>query len=295
MSIRKAVITAAGWGTRFLPATKAIPKELVPIVDRPGIQWVVEEAAAAGIDHIVIVTAGSKRALEDHFDRTWELERVLERKNDDQMLERLRQISELADFTFVRQTEARGLGHAVLTARRAIGHEPFAVLLPDDIIDAERPALRQMIDVFELHASSVIALEAVPHEAVSNYGVIDPEPVGDRVYRIKRLVEKPPIEEAPSDLTIVGRYLLTPEIFDILAATPPGRGGEIQLTDGLERLRDRQSLYGYQFSGIRYDAGTPVGFLQAAVELSIRDPEIGPRIREYLANLNVDAIFNARR
>ncbi|HEX2172556.1 MAG TPA: UTP--glucose-1-phosphate uridylyltransferase GalU [Dehalococcoidia bacterium] len=295
MPIRKAVIAAAGWGTRFLPATKAIPKELVPIVDRPGIQWVVEEAAAAGVDHVVIVTSGSKRALEDHFDRTWELERLLERKGNQAMVERLRRISSLADFSFVRQSEARGLGHAVLTAQKLIGNEPFALLLPDDVIDAETPVLRQMIDVFDEYGGSVIAVEEVPHEDVSSYGVIDPEPVADRVFRIRGMVEKPPIEEAPSDLTVVGRYILTPEIFRVLADTPPGRGGEIQLTDAMEQLRREQSFYGYQFRGIRYDAGTPFGFIEAVIELAIRDPELGERVRSYLRNLDVEQVLKAER
>ena len=295
MPIRKAVITAAGWGTRFLPATKAIPKELVPIVDRPSIQWVVEEAAAAGIEQIVIVTASNKRALEDHFDRTWELERVLKKKGNHSALERLRQISDLAEFVAVRQMEALGLGHAIFTAKNVIGDEPFAVLLPDDIIDARVPVLKQMIDVFERYGGSVIAAEEVPHEAVSSYGVFDPEPVGERVFRVRRLIEKPSIDEAPSDLTIVGRYILTPEIFKALEETPPGRGGEIQLTDGMERLREEQDFYGYQFQGIRYDAGTPFGFLQAAIELSIRDPELGERVRTYLKGLDIDRVLDAPR
>jgi UTP--glucose-1-phosphate uridylyltransferase len=295
MPLRKAVITAAGWGTRFLPATKAIPKELVPLVDRPGIQWVVEEAVASGIEQIVIVTAGSKRALEDHFDRTWELEHVLKAKGNQDLLDRVRRISDLAEFVFVRQKEALGLGHAILTTRHVIGDEPFAVLLPDDIIYSRVPALKQMIEVFGRYGGSVIAAEEVPHEDVASYGVFDPEPLGERVFRVKRLIEKPPIDEAPSDLTIVGRYILTPEIFQALAETPPGRGGEIQLTDGMERLRREQDLYGYQFTGIRYDAGTPFGFLEAAIELAIRDPGLGERVRTYLKGLDIDRVLNAER
>ena len=268
---------------------------MVPIVDRPGIQWVVEEAVASGIEQVVIVTASSKRALEDHFDRTWELERVLEKKGNEAVLERLRRISDLAEFVSVRQVEALGLGHAVSTAKNVIGNEPFAVLLPDDIIDARTPVLRQMIDVFEKYGGSVIGVEQVPHEQISNYGVIDPEPVGERVFRVRGLVEKPPVDEAPSDLTIVGRYILTPEIFRALEETEPGRGGEIQLTDGMERLRGQQDFYAYQFQGIRYDAGTPFGFLEAAIELAIRDPELGDRVRAYLKALDVEQVLGAER
>lgn len=285
MTIRKAVITAAGWGTRFLPATKSQPKETIPLVDKPIIQYIIEEAVASGITQIVIVTAGGKRAIEDHFDRSFELEMVLERKGDLKNLHEIRRVSELADICYVRQKQQLGLGHAILAARSVVGDEPFAVFLPDDIIEWHVPAMKQMVDVYEQVKQSVVAVEKIAREELSRYGIIDPQPVSDRVYRVKNLVEKPAPEDAPSELAIVGRYILTPEIFDMLAHTPPGRGGEIQLTDGLKQLLSRQEIYAYQFEGTRYDTGNPLGFLIASVEYALKHQEIGSSFRSYLEKL----------
>ncbi|MBI2866203.1 MAG: UTP--glucose-1-phosphate uridylyltransferase GalU [Chloroflexi bacterium] len=284
--VRKAVITAAGWGTRFLPATKAQPKEMLPLVDKPMIQYVVEEAVASGIEQLIIVTALGKRAIEDHFDRSLELEISLEARGETKLLASIQHISELADICYVRQKEPLGLGHAVLTARNLVGNEPFAVLLPDDIIAGPTPALSQLIDVYHRFRCSVLAVEQVPHNSLSSYGVILPRTVEERVYRVEELVEKPDPEEAPSDLGVVGRYVLTPEVFDALADTTPGKGGEIQLTDGLRRLLEWQAVYARQFEGTRYDAGTPLGFLKASVELALRREDIGPAFRAYLKALD---------
>jgi UTP--glucose-1-phosphate uridylyltransferase len=293
MKLRKAVVTAAGWGTRFLPATKAQPKEMLPLVDKPSIQYVIEEAVAAGIEQIIVVTALGKRAIEDHFDRSFELENALERKGDREHLEQIRRISDLADICYIRQKEQLGLGHAILITRELIGDEPFAVFLPDDIIVAEQPCMGQMIDVYQRYASSVIAVEQVPQDAVSAYGVIDPAPMEDRVSRIQRMVEKPPRDEAPSNLAIVGRYILMPEIFDALASTQPGKNGEIQLTDGLSRLLQRQVIYGHEFEGSRYDTGTPLGFLKASIEMALRRDDIAPQFADYLGGLDLAATLRS--
>ncbi|MBI2863287.1 MAG: UTP--glucose-1-phosphate uridylyltransferase GalU [Chloroflexi bacterium] len=285
MAIRKAVITAAGWGTRFLPATKAQPKETLPLVDKPIIQYVIEEAVASGISQIVIVTAGGKRAIEDHFDRSPELEMVLERKGDLKNLQVIRRVSELADICYLRQKQQLGLGHAILSTRPVIGDEPFAVFLPDDLIDWHVPAMRQMIDVYDKLEQSLVAVEKIGREETSKYGIIDPQPVSERVFRVLDLVEKPAPADAPSDLGIVGRYILTPEIYDMLEKTPPGRGGEIQLTDGLKGLLSLQNIYAYQFEGTRYDTGNPLGFLIASVEYALRREDIGPAFRAYLEKL----------
>src|SRR5581483_871006 len=223
MKVRKAVITAAGWGTRFLPATKAQPKEMLPLVDKPIMQYVVEEAVQSGIEQIIVVTAGGKRAIEDHFDRSFELEHALMRKGDQRLLQLVREIGELANISYVRQKEQLGVGHAILMTRDLVGNEPFAVIFPDDIIQAARPCLAQLIDVYDRFGCSVLAVERVPREEVFKYGVIQPRQLGARLFQVEGLVEKPPVEEAPSDLTIVGRYIITPEIFDLIAATPPGR------------------------------------------------------------------------
>ncbi len=287
MKLRKAVVTAAGWGTRFLPATKAQPKEMLPLVDKPSIQYVVEEAVAAGIEQLIIVTALGKRAIEDHFDRSFELENLLEKKGESgrEYLEAVRRISDLAEISYVRQKEQLGLGHAILTTRALIGNEPFAVFLPDDIIVADPPCIGQMADVYQRYNSSVIAVQQVAPESVSAYGIVDPTPIDGRVSQVRRMVEKPPLGEAPSNLGIVGRYVLTPEIFEALEATPPGKNGEIQLTDGLSLLLQRQVVYAYEFEGRRYDTGTPLGFLKASVELALDRPDIGPAFREYLKGL----------
>jgi len=290
MRIRKAVLPAAGLGTRFLPATKAQPKEMLPIVDKPTIQYVVEEAAASGIEDIIIVTGRGKNAIEDHFDRSLELQIALERKGKDGQLKEVQRISELASFCYVRQEEPLGLGHAILVARALVGNEPFAVLLGDDIIDAEVPCLRQMISVFDKYRSSIIAVQQVPREETSSYGIIDHKLVEDSVYRIEDLVEKPTPDTAPSDLAIIGRYILTPEIFDALEQTLPDEGGEIQLTNGLRILLRTQAIYGLAFRGRRYDAGSKLGFLKATVQFALKRPDLAPGFRSYLKTLDLDAV-----
>ena len=287
MKIRKAVIPAAGWGTRFLPATKAQPKEMLPLVDKPIIQYTIEEAVASGIDQIIIITATGKHNIENHFDRTFELELALKQKGDEKALQELQQISELASICYVRQKEQLGLGHAVLTAADCVGDEPFALFLPDDIIESEVPVMKQMLDVYERYASSVIAVESVEPEETASYGIVEPQQVEERVHQILGMVEKPEPSEAPSNLGIVGRYILTPEIFGMLEKTPPGKGGEIQVTDGMRMLLEHEKMYAYQFQGTRYDVGNPMGFLKASVELALRSPEFGPEFGEYLRQLKL--------
>jgi len=289
-SIRKAVFPAAGLGTRFLPATKAQPKEMLPLVDKPLIQYVIEEAVGSGVETITIVTGRGKNAIEDHFDVAYELEHVLETRGKHDLLGEVRTISNLVNLTYVRQKEALGLGHAILVARDAVGHEPFAVLLGDDIIDSEVPCLKQMIDLFDKLHGSIIATCEVPKSEISSYGVIRGTPVegfGGRVFRVEDLVEKPPMNEAPSNMAIIGRYILTPEIFPILEKTRAGRGGEIQLTDAIRRLVDQQPVYAYKFSGTRYDAGDKLGFLKATVEFTLKRQDLGGPFREYLKNLKI--------
>jgi len=292
MRVRKAVFPAAGWGTRFLPATKAQPKEMLPLVDKPVIQYALEEAVSAGIEQVIIVTSSQKRAIEDHFDLSYELEALLEAKGDIEMLRRIRHIGELAQISYVRQREQLGLGHAVLVARDLVGPEPFAVMLSDDVIIAPRPAIGQLMSAYQQVHSSVIAVMEVSSDATHHYGVIEGEAIGEpidsgRLYRIRHVVEKPAPGTAPSNLAIVGRYVLTPKIFDKLEQTPRGAGGEIQLTDGLQALMAEQEVYGYAFEGVRYDAGTPLGWLQASVELALERPEIGPAFRRFLAGLDL--------
>jgi UTP--glucose-1-phosphate uridylyltransferase len=288
MRIRKAVLPAAGLGTRFLPATKAQPKEMLPIVDKPTIQYVVEEAVASGIEDIIIVTGRGKNAIEDHFDRSLELEIALERQGKAEELREIQRISELTSFCYIRQKEPLGLGHAILVAKALVGNEPFAVLLGDDIIDSEVPCLRQMMSVFDRHRSPVIAVQQVPREETSSYGIIDPKSVEDSVYQILDLVEKPSPETAPSDLAIIGRYILTPEIFEALEHTLPDERGEIQLTNGLKLLLRRQALYGLAFHGRRYDAGSKLGFLKATVQFALNRSDLAPAFRAYLRSLNLD-------
>ncbi len=290
MRIRKAILPVAGLGTRFLPATKAQPKEMLPIVDKPTIQYVVEEAAASGIENIIIVTGRGKNAIEDHFDRSLELQIALERKGKDEELQEIQRISELTSFCYIRQKEPLGLGHAILVARALVGNEPFAVLLGDDVIDAEVPCLRQLMSVFERHRSSIIAVQQIPKEETSSYGIIDAQSVEDSVYRIMDLVEKPSPETAPSDLGIIGRYILTPEIFDALERTLPDEGGEIQLTNGLRVLLRTQAIYGLAFRGRRYDAGSKLGFLKATVQFALKRPDLAPGFRAYLRTLDLDQV-----
>jgi len=286
--IRKAVIPAAGWGTRFLPATKALPKEMLPLVDKPLIQYIVEEATSSGIDQITIVTSSGKCAIEDHFDRSFELEYTLERKGERGLLGEVRHISELANICFIRQKEQLGVGHAILSAKEIVGDEPFAVFLPDDIFKAEVPLLKQMLEVYQRYKGSVMAIWRVTKEDTKRYGIIKPKQIAERVYQVLDLVEKPEPEDAPSDLAILGRYILTPEIFEALRVTPPGKGKEIQLTDGLALLLKQQAIYGYEFEGIYYDAGKPLGLLKASVSLALRHPEMGANFREYLKKLITD-------
>lgn len=287
MSVRKAVVLAAGYGTRLLPATKAQPKEALPLVDKPIIQYTVEEAAASGLEQVIIVTSSGKRAVEDHFDRSIELEQALLAKGDHARLEEIRRISDLAHIVYVRQQEQRGIGDAVLTVREVVGREPFVLFFPDDVIVSEVAVARQLIDVFAAQGGPVLALEEVPHEEVESYGIVDGEAIGEGVYRVRGLVEKPRPEEAPSNLAIVGRYVLTPEIFDVLAETPPGKGGEIQITDGLALLLRQQPMFGYRFQGRRYDTGRPLGLLKASLELALQRPDMGPELRRYLRSLDL--------
>jgi UTP--glucose-1-phosphate uridylyltransferase len=288
-TIRKAVFPAAGLGTRFLPATKAQPKEMLPLVDKPIIQYVIEEAVASGLTNIIIVTGRGKNAIEDHFDVSYELERMLHERGKTELLEQVRAVSNMINVSYVRQGETLGLGHAVLMAKDLIGDEPFAVMLGDDIIDSEVPCMRQMIDVYEAHKGPVIAVQQVPKSEISAYGVIDGELLGDsgRVYRIRDMVEKPSVEDAPSDLAIIGRYILTPDIFEALERTPRDAGGEIQLTNGLRALKQKRPLYGCRFEGVRHDAGNKLGFLKATVEFALKRPDLGGPFREYLRGLKL--------
>ncbi len=290
--VRKAVFPAAGLGTRFLPATKASPKEMLPLVDKPIIQYGVEEALHSGIQNMIIVTGRGKSAIEDHFDVSFELEHTLESKGKKEMLSAVRAISDMIDVSYVRQKEALGLGHAVLRAKELVGQEPFAVVLADDVIDSDVPCIRQLIDVYEFYGASVVALMEVPRDQISNYGVVDAEPVPhngtkDRLFRIRNLVEKPKADDAPSNLAIIGRYILTPEIFTSLEETPPGAIGEIQLTDGLRHLLRSRPIYGFRFDGQRYDAGDKLGFLKATVEFALKREDLGGPFREYLKGMKL--------
>ncbi|MCI0777250.1 MAG: UTP--glucose-1-phosphate uridylyltransferase GalU [Chloroflexi bacterium] len=289
MKLRKAVILTAGYGTRLLPATKAQPKAILPIVDKPTIQYAVEEAVASGLDEIVIVMSAGQHVIEDHFDRSWDLERALEAKGDQARLEQLRSISDLADIAYVRQQEQRGIGDAVLTTRHIIGREPFVLFFPDDVIASETPVAKQLVDTFHERGGSVIAVEEVAREDIESYGIVDGEPIDDRVYKLRGLVEKPKLEDAPTNLGIVGRYALTPEIFDVLEETPPGKAGEIQITDGLGLLLKRQPMFALQFEGRRYDTGRPLGLIKASIELALARDDVGPGLREFLRSLDLDS------
>ena len=288
LPVRKAVVLAAGYGTRLLPATKAQPKETLPLVDKPIIQYTVEEVAASGITQVVMVTAFGKRAIEDHFDRAFELETALREKGDTARLDEIVRVSELADIVYVRQTEQKGIGHAVLQAKNVIGNEPFALLFPDDVIVGDPPVTKQMIDVFEEHGGSVIAVQEVPDAEVENYGIVGGDTVADGVVRATSLVEKPKLKDAPSRLAIVGRYILTPEIFEMIERTPPGAGREIQITDAMSALMKTQPLFAYRFKGRRYDTGRPLGLLTASIEIGLQRPDIGPGLREFLRALPLD-------
>ncbi|HEY3128704.1 MAG TPA: UTP--glucose-1-phosphate uridylyltransferase GalU [Acidobacteriota bacterium] len=288
--IRKAVFPAAGLGTRFLPATKAQPKEMLPLVDKPIIQYVVEEAVESGLDNIIIVTGRGKNAIEDHFDVSYELESILSSRNKTELLRQVQQISELIHVAYVRQKEALGLGHAVLMAKPLVGEEPFAVLLGDDIIDSEVPCLKQMIEKHNATGASILAVMEVEPAAVSRYGIIQTEedPAnGGQLFRIRDMVEKPSPREAPSRLAVIGRYILNPAIFQALEETRPGTGGEIQLTDGIRRLMEAEPVYGFKFKGKRFDAGDKLEFLKATVEFALKRDDLGPAFREYLQTLNL--------
>lgn len=288
MGIKKAVFPAAGLGTRFLPATKAQPKEMLPVVDKPIIQYAVEEAVNSGIDEIIIVTGRNKRAIEDHFDISFELEYFLQKKGDFELLKQVREISELATVYYIRQKEPLGLGHAVLVTKELVKNEPFAVVLSDDLIVSEVPCLKQMVEIYERYKCSVIAVERVPKEEVKNYGIIAGKEIDNGIYQVTDMIEKPSIEEAPSNLAVVGRYILTPEIFNMLEKVKPGKGGEIQLTDGLKMLLEKEAIYAYEFKGKRYDTGNKLGFLIASVELALRKEGLGEQFKEYLKNLKLD-------
>ena len=289
MKIRKAIIPAAGLGTRFLPATKALPKEMLPIVDKPTIQYIVEEAVASGIEEIIIITGRGKRSIEDHFDKSYELEDTLLRKNKLDILEEVQKISSMVNISYVRQKEPRGLGHAILCAKSIIGDEPFAILLGDDIVMSEIPCLQQMINVFEYYNSSVIAVQSVPENDVSKYGIVKPKgmAVEPNLFYIDQLVEKPKREEAPSSYAIMGRYVLKPEIFEILERIPVGQGSELQLTDAISELNKRQAVLAYNFEGNRYDIGDKVGFIKATLDFALARDDLKEEIIAYLTKMNL--------
>jgi UTP--glucose-1-phosphate uridylyltransferase len=284
MKVRKAIIPAAGLGTRFLPATKAQPKEMLPIVDKPTIQYIVEEAIASGIEDIIIVSGRSKRAIEDHFDKSYELEETLLKKNKLELLDQVQAISNMANIHYIRQKEALGLGHAIHCARSFIGNEPFAVLLGDDIVQSQTPCLKQLIEVFDRYHSSVVGVQPVADEDVSKYGIIDPkgQELESGVINVQSLVEKPKAEDAPSNYAIMGRYVLRPEIFDILEALPPGAGGEIQLTDAINELNRVQAVLAYHFKGVRYDVGDKFGFVKATLDFALQREDLKDDVRNYL-------------
>ncbi len=281
--IRKAIIPAAGLGTRFLPATKAQPKEMLPIVDKPTIQYIIEEAVASGIEEILIITGRSKKCIEDHFDKSVELELELEKSGKEEMLKMVREISDMVDIHFIRQKEPKGLGHAISCAKTFVGNEPFAVLLGDDIVYNEgKPCLKQLIDCYDEYKTSVLGVQTVEAKDVNKYGIVNGIHIEDRVYKVKGLVEKPPVEESPSNVAILGRYIITPQIFKILEETKPGKGGEIQLTDALLKLIDEEAMYAYDFEGTRYDVGDKLGFLKATVEYALRREDLRDGFIEYL-------------
>ena len=281
-NIKKAIIPAAGLGTRFLPATKAQAKEMLPIVDKPTLQYIIEEAIESGIEEILIVTGRNKKSIEDHFDRSVELELELEQKGKTAMLEMVQDISNMVNIHYIRQKEPKGLGHAIHCAKSFIGDEPFAVLLGDDIVDAETPCLKQMIDAYDEYKTTVLGVQEVARENVDKYGILDVKHIEDRVYKVKDMVEKPSIEEAPSNIAILGRYIITPEIFNILENQAPGKGGEIQLTDALQTLATKEAIYAYNFEGRRYDVGDKLGFLEATVDFALKRPELRDEFIEFL-------------
>jgi len=285
MKVRKAIIPAAGLGTRFLPATKAQPKEMLPIVDKPTIQYIIEEAIASGIEQILIITGRGKRAIEDHFDRSFELEEELRRKGQEELLTQVVDLANLVAIHYIRQKEPRGLGHAINCARAFIGEEPFAVLLGDDIVDSEKPCLRQLMDVFDEYHTTVLGVQQVPWEDVSKYGIVSGKEVDEHIYKIKDMIEKPDRNQAPSNIAILGRYIIRPSIFDYLENAQPGKNGEIQLTDALHRQMENEAMFAFEFEGRRYDVGNKLGFLQATVEFALKRPELKDEFEVYLKKL----------
>jgi UTP--glucose-1-phosphate uridylyltransferase len=286
MKVRKAVILAAGHGTRFLPATKSVPKEMLPIVDRPVIQYIVEEALAAGLEQIIIVSNSGKPSIEDHFRRHAEIERLLESKQNPTLLQAIRRLAEMP-ITFAFQEERLGNGHAVLLTKELVGDEPFAVFFPDDVIFHAVPAIRQLMDVYDRFAHTVLAVQQVPDQQIPHYGIIDPRPLDPRLHDVRRVIEKPPLEDAPSNLATVGRFVVTPEIFDVLEDTPPGRSGEIWLMDAFDRLLERQPVYAYEYAGVRFDTGQPLGLLKASVHQGLQNEVIAPDLVAYLRSLDL--------
>jgi UTP--glucose-1-phosphate uridylyltransferase len=285
MNVKKAIIPAAGLGTRFLPVTKAQPKEMLPIVDKPTIQYIVEEAVASGIEEILIITGRNKRAIEDHFDKSVELEHELENSNKEELLQLVRSISNMADIYYIRQKEPRGLGHAISRAKTFVENEPFAVMLGDDIIDSKVPCLKQLIGCYNKYKTSVLGVQSVRRTEVFKYGIVKGIEIEDRVYKVNNMVEKPKIEEAPSNIAILGRYIITPNIFEILEKTKPGRGGEIQLTDALRELAMQEAVYAYCFEGKRYDVGDKFGFLQANIEYALKRDDLREELMAYIMNI----------
>lgn len=285
MKVRKAIIPAAGLGTRFLPATKAMPKEMLPIVDKPTIQYIVEEAIESGIEDIIIVTGKGKRAIEDHFDHSFELEHNLFEKGKFQLLDEVQKSSRMVDIHYIRQKEPKGLGHAIWCARKFIGDEPFAVLLGDDIVKAEKPCLKQMIEQYERYNASILGVQTVPDNDVSRYGIVDGRCIGERFYNVNNLVEKPNQAEAPSNLAILGRYILSPKIFEILSNQEPGAGGEIQLTDAIASLKHYEAVYAYDFKGIRYDVGERMGFIKTTIEFALEREDLRVQLLDYLSSI----------
>jgi len=284
MKVRKAIIPAAGLGTRFLPATKAQPKEMIPIVDKPTIQYIVEEAAAAGIEDILIISGRNKRAIEDHFDKSYELEEELHRKGKQELLSVVESISNIANIHYIRQKEAKGLGHAIYCAKSFIGDEPFAVLLGDDIVDSKKPCIKQLMDIYDEYQTTILGVQKVPLQDVCKYGIIAGSQIDERVYKVKGLVEKPETEQAPSNIAILGRYIISPRIFEFLEVTKPGKNGEIWLTDALEQLMEREAMYAYDFEGDRYDVGDRIGFLKATVEFALKREDLRDDFTAFLKN-----------
>ena len=291
MRVKKAIIPAAGLGTRFLPATKAQPKEMLPIVDKPTIQYIIEEAVASGIEEILIITGRNKRAIEDHFDKSIELEYQLQQNGKEDVLKMVQDISNLANIYYIRQKEPKGLGHAISCAKTFVGNEPFAVMLGDDVVDSEVPCLKQLIDCYSEYKTSILGVQEVPLSEVYKYGIVDGALIEDRVYKVKDVIEKPSVDQAPSNIAILGRYIITPRIFDILENTKPGKGGEIQLTDALKTLISEENMYAYNFKGRRYDAGDKEGFLEATVEYALKRDDLKKTFMQYLLTIKDNEMF----